>query len=231
MTFFSNLSEEGALHLTGSTRADVDFCYFRDNNGTEVGALKISQDSVVRVSEGLFEVNFGEEMANEIYISNRALGFIDETAVYGDDFNAEFEAFLNDASRPDNEADDFALPRGGVAAVTGRATALFTDSLMSGHYGRTGAIHVTGAPVFSALRTDFSGNRALTGGGLFVNAERSGFARVLECNFTNNIARFGGGLVIAGNSARWISVSISVALWQAMERTRSTHVTSKTTRH
>lgn len=217
------------MHVTGSSRADVDFCHFRGNNGTEVGSIKISDETVVRISQTLFEFNFGVELANEIYVTDDATGLLDESSVYGDNTDPEFDAFLIDGSRPENEAEDFGLPSAAVAAVTGRATALFTDCLVSGHIGQFGAIYVTDSTLFSAVRTDFTGNRAVTGAGLFVNAERNGFARVLQCNFTDNLARNGGGLVFAGDLALTSEIK---AMWlQAMEPTQLTNATSKTTGH
>ena len=186
------------MHITESARVDVDLSYFELNNGTEVGAIKISDRAVVSVSECSFRADYGLEMANEMYVTDDAVGIIDESTIEGEDTGSDFDAFLQDPSRPESDAENFALPVAAIAAVSGRSTVLFSDCLVGGHAGRFGAIYVTDSPVFQALRTEFSGNRGVSGGGLFVNSQRAGYARVLECTFKGNKARNGGGLIFAG---------------------------------
>lgn len=96
------------------------------------------------------------ELANEIYITDDATGHLDESSVYGDNDNPDFDDFLIDGSCPENDANDFGLPFAAVASVTGRATALFTNCLVSGQIGRFGAVYVTDSTLFSAVQTDLA---------------------------------------------------------------------------
>ena len=217
--------------MTESARVDVDVSYFELNNGTEVGAIKIDGRSVASVSECVFRADYGSEMANEIYVTDDATAIIDESSIDGEDAGSDFDAFLKDPSRPESDAENFALPIAAIAAVSGKSTVLFSDSSVGGHVGRFGAIYVTGAPVFQALRTEFSGNRGVTGGGLFVNSQRAGYARVMECTFKGNTARNGGALVFAGIFLNADSSTITQQLMsrQATAPTSLTSAPSRTT--
>lgn len=183
---------------TGSSNVEIDYCDFDGNNGTQVGAIKLIDNPVVMVSETLFERNVGKEEANVFFITDKAVCVIDESSVYGDEAQPDFEAFLRDPSRPDNSIEKFDLPVAAVARISGKASVIFIDCLISGHSGKYGAIYVTGSPSVEARFNDFEDNRGLTGGGLFVNGERATYVRVLNCSFRRNVARYGGGLVMAG---------------------------------
>jgi len=91
-----------------------------------------------------------------------------------------------------------------VLHVNDTASMTVIDSLVAQQSTERGTIMSSGLSRLNIRHTTFTGNVAHTGAGLSIEDEGEFSATLYECNFHDNMARFGGAIGLAGNASFFI---------------------------
>eukprot|EP00210_Caulerpa_lentillifera_P005016 g4790.t1 len=199
--FRDNRGRHGVVLMRSKSNARFESCNFTRNSGIEVGVARVFKSSVAVFMRCTFVSNSGRKLANEVSVSSQGRVVLHSSRIYGNSANLTFTQYLMDPNRSEDELESFEIPQAGVVDVSGRAYLHVLECYVSGHSGRRGAVYASGADGVFMSQSEFANNTAVYGAGLYINADRGGFIKIQRMKFTNNVARFGGALVVAGNGS------------------------------
>eukprot|EP00210_Caulerpa_lentillifera_P004995 g4769.t1 len=182
-----NEAEVGGVVADGKSLVTFDEVQIYQNKGTKTGAVHVEEKATFVGTESSF---FG----NSTGVMQQECTFQGESA------SEDYKACLLDSSVTDvktcgngNEAASSVLYVDTLASLTLVATTL------SNHSTKRGTILSSGQSSINIRQANFINNIAHTGGGIYVLNARGSAAIILSCKFHNNLARYGGAVVLSGN--------------------------------
>lgn len=194
-----SVSEGGAVATENFAYADLKSSQFMDNVAWRGGALGLSSNNQVSVTNCSFVKNIGVERGGAIYANGfqtvdvAGSSFLENEAQKlsgGGIFSSAEQLLLEHSAFVRNRA----TFHGGAIAATIAIEGKFCDFIDNTAVGQGGAVHISGTGTSSLRLCKFEGNSVSQGdgGGLFFNKF---VVRVEACQFIANSAIAGGGML------------------------------------
>lgn len=217
----------GGVRVRGTGKVEFEEVVFEQNKGKLVGGIMVEEKTLVYGQKMEFYDNLADDQASACYYTGKSNGFLDECLFYGKQRDDDFYASLLDK---DATARDYDLPRAGAIEVDGQSLLSITSSEFLNNSASYGAILSSEMGVLSVRDCIFQRNAAYNGGGVFVEGGRGSYARVMDSQFVENVARYGGAMVVAG---QLLSLLCGSCEWlnQGMARFQLTVATLHRIRH
>eukprot|EP00210_Caulerpa_lentillifera_P004998 g4772.t1 len=197
-----NEAEVGGVVADGKSLVTFDEVQIYQNKGTKIGAVHVEEKATFVGTESSFYRNSARENATGVYSTGESTTFLVKCTFQGESASEDYKACLLDSSVTDVKT----CGNGNEAA----SSVLYVDTLasltlvattLSNHSTKRGTILSSGQSSINIRKANFTNNIARAGGGIYVQNARGSAAIILSCEFHNNLARYGGAMVLSGNGS------------------------------
>ncbi|CAD7700360.1 unnamed protein product [Ostreobium quekettii] len=194
----------GGVFITGRSAVTLHNCWFEGNFAAASGALAVREQSHVEARQCVFDRNSAVGYAGAIHLHGGSTLVVEDSSFLGvrehlpvaDIFELRALVVGKYATHELKSFQGNLVSVAGAILVTEGSAARVSNSTMSGYGGQRGTVHVSGkGSSVKLIKSRFMDNFLWGGAGVYVEGS---LAEVDSCWFERNMAKIGGGILVAG---------------------------------
>jgi len=194
----------GGIYITGKSVVTLHSCWFEGNFAAAAGVLEVHEQSHVEARHCVFDRNSAVGYAGAVHLHGESTLVVEESSFLGvrehlpvaDIFELRALFVGKYATKELKSFQGNLVSVAGAILVTEGSAATVSNSSLSGYGGQKGTVHVSGAgSSVKLIKSRFMDNFLWEGAGVYVEGS---LAEVDSCWFERNMAKVGGGILVAG---------------------------------